>query len=77
MAEELTMQSASNHAKPDGRVGIFNAMTAHQLFVTNAEGNGTHNMQSLILRGKPFEDLGNIRGLNRPLVVITQDGETN
>ena len=69
MAEEVT------HAKPDGSVGIFTATTGQQLFVTKAEGIGNHNVSSMLLRGKPFEDLGNIASLNnRPLVMITQDG---
>ena len=69
MAEEVT------HAKPDGSVGIFTATTGQQLFVTKAEGIGNHNVSSMLLRGKPFQDLGNIASLNnRPLVMITQDG---
>ena len=72
------MHSASIHAKPEGSVGIFTASTGQQLFVTSAEGIGAHTVPSLLLRGKPFEDLGNIGGLNnRPLVMITQDGGTD
>ena len=76
MADEVTMHSASPLAKPESSAGIFTATTGQQLFVTSAEGIG-HNVQSLLLRGKPFEDLGSIAGLsNRPLVMITQDGGT-
>ena len=72
MAEEVT------HAKPDGSVGIFTATTGQQLFVTSAEGIENHNDSSMLLRGKPLEDLGNIASLNnRPLVMITQDGDSD
>ena len=72
MAEEVT------HAKPDGSGGIFTATMGQQLFVTSAEGIGNNNVSSILLRGKPFEDLGNIASLNnRPLVMITQDGDSD
>lgn len=75
MADEVTQDSI--HAKLEGSVASFSTATAHPLFMANAGCIATPNVQNILLRGKPFEDLGNMAGLNRPLVVITQDRETD
>ena len=64
---------SANHVKPDGSVGAYNEQ---QILWTSSEGMG-QNMHNILLRRKPFEDLGSIvtsvAGLNRPLVLISQD----
>ena len=66
-------ERSANHVKPDGSVGAYNEQ---QILWTSSEGMG-QNMHNILLRGKPFEDLGSIvtsvAGLNRPLVLISQD----
>ena len=71
-------ERSANHVKPDGSVGAYNEQ---QILWTSSEGMG-QNMHNILLRGKPFEDLGSIvtsvAGLNRPLVLISQDnGESD
>ena len=60
------------NAKPDGSVSNINATTAQQLIVAS-EGGIETNMHNFLLRGKPFEALGSMAGLNKPLVVISQE----
>ena len=71
-------ERSENHVKPDGSVGAYNEQ---QILWTSSEGMG-QNMHNILLREKPFEDLGSIvtsaTGLNRPLVLISQDnGESD
>ena len=71
-------ERSANHVKPDGSVGAYNEQ---KILWTSSEGMG-QNMHNILLRGKPFEDLGSIvtsvAGLNRPLVLISQDnGESD
>ena len=69
MADQVSIQSA----KPDGSVSNINTTTSQQLIVASEGGIRTANMHNFLLRGKPFEALGSMAGLNKPLVVISQD----
>ncbi|MEW8542094.1 MAG: hypothetical protein AB2693_01045 [Candidatus Thiodiazotropha sp.] len=75
-------ERSSVHAKPDGSVNSYSASSAQQIFWTAADGIGQQSVQNVLLRGKPLEDLGSIAssitGLNRPVVLISQDnGDTD
>ena len=75
MADEVT----SLHAKPDGSVGNF-ILPGHPLVMTSADCIGQSTLHNVMLRGKPLEDLASISsmaGFNRPIVVISQEQETD
>ena len=54
----------------EGRVAIFSTTMAYQLFMANAGCFAASNVENILLRGKSFEDLGNMEDSNRPVVVI-------
>ena len=82
MDENLTsMHGTTTHAKPEGSVGNVLEPTTQQLILTNAE-LGSQNIHNLLLRGKPFEDLGlgtspatTMANLARLLVLLSQEQE--
>ena len=75
MADKVTLTGSTDQvAKPEGSNIMRSDSKGQQQQVTR---KSTVNTQDLITRGKPFEDLGNRGDVNRHVVYISQNAETD